>query len=551
MRNIIKSLYFLFIILIILCSYSFAQNTFIRTNQVGFLPYESKTAILFSEEQIDDEIYSIYNYYTEEIIYAGKLNSSIGSYGKYSNCYTIDFSSLNTNGKYYIEFQAEQSYPFSISPYLYTDIVDSLSAFFKIQRCGFNMPMLHDFCHYYDATNIIYNDLDLGMRKDLTGGWHDAGDYTKFLNTIAYATYTMLFSYEFDETKFNYDLNNNNFPDILEEAKIGIDWLIKANYNNTLLVTQIQNLRDQNQGWRLPENDNLTNDRPGYLGIGKNLIGIYSATTALAHRIYSKYPEHEELANQCLTLAENFFSLRNEVQDLSNSETGHYQDSKFSGKLALGAIELYISTNNLNYLNEAKIYAKDAGSDFWWSWGDINSYSHYRIAKIDSDYADYILSNLLYFKKLSDDNIFSVAVSDTWGTNSANLGVALQAILWQDLTGDSTFADLAISQRDYILGKNPWGISFIYNIGSESTKHFHSQVAYFNNGKLTGAVSAGPISRSKLNQYNIEYETLDKYDAFQTEESVYKDDRMDYITNEPTITANATALFVFGYYSKR
>ena len=67
MSNIIKSLNLLFIILIILCSNSFAQKTFIRTNQVGFLPDDPKKAILFSNEHLDNELFSIYNYYTEEI----------------------------------------------------------------------------------------------------------------------------------------------------------------------------------------------------------------------------------------------------------------------------------------------------------------------------------------------------------------------------------------------------------------------------------------------------------------------------------------------------
>jgi hypothetical protein len=36
---------------------------------------------------------------------------------------------------------------------------------------------------------------------------------------------------------------------------------------------------------------------------------------------------------------------------------------------------------------------------------------------------------------------------------------------------------------------------------------------------------------------------------FNSDKVKYFDDRMDYITNEPTIVGNATALFVFGYFS--
>ena len=239
------------------------------------------------------------------------------------------------------------------------------------------------------------------------------------------------------------------------------------------------------------------------------------------------------------------------MPDLDKSISGNYQDTKFYGKLALAAIELYLSTGNVKYLGNAKLYANKAGSDYWWSWGDISSYADFRLAKIDSSFRKYILNDLHHFSQTSSENLFGEAISDTWGSNSGNRGISLQSILWKDLTGD-IFLHLSLAQRDYLLGKNPWGISFIYNIGSNYAKHFHSQLAYFNNGKLTGAVAAGPISKNKLDQYNIEYENpVDNYELFQTKNSVYRDDRMDYITNEPTITANATAIFVFGFYSQR
>ena len=531
---------------------TFSQQLFIRSNQVGFLPNEKKSAIVLTNDRINDDSFTICKVNTDEIVFKNSIGSPVGKYGRFSNCYKLNFSSLSVEGIFYIKIENEKSFKFSIGNYLYNDIVDSLLIFFKIQRCGFNSPLLHDFCHYYDATNLILDGKELNEKKDMTGGWHDAGDYVKFLNTTAYAAYTLLFSYDFDNSKFNFDINNDHFPDILEEAKIGVDWMIKANYKNSMFVTQIQDLRDHDQGWRLPENDNLTSDRPGFLGIGKNLVGIYSAVMALAYRIFNKFPGYEEFANNCLTLAENFYSIREKVPDLDKSISGNYQDTKFYGKLALAAIELYLSTNNIRYLENAKLYANKAGSDYWWSWGDISSYADYRLAKIDSSFRKYIFNDLQHFSQTSKENLFGEAISDTWGSNSANLGISLQSILWHDLTGDTTFSYLSLAQRDYLLGKNPWGISFIYNIGSDYAKHFHSQVAYFNNGRLTGAIAAGPISKNKLDQYNIEYENpMDKYEIFQTKNSYYRDDRMDYITNEPTITANATAIFVFGYYSQR
>ncbi|MGA8265893.1 MAG: glycoside hydrolase family 9 protein, partial [Ignavibacteriaceae bacterium] len=118
-------------------------------------------------------------------------------------------------------------------------------------------------------------------------------------------------------------------------------------------------------------------------------------------------------------------------------------------------------------------------------------------------------------------------------------------ILYKKLTGKTTFDSLASYQKDYILGRNPWGLSFIYDIGTVFPKHFHSQIAYFHKGYLPGALTAGPAPESLLKNYKIN-RTNFQYDKFNSADVKYYDDRMDYITNEPTIVGNATALFVFG-----
>lgn len=448
-----------------------------------------------------------------------------------------------------MQVRGSRSPEFRIHESAYDSIVDSLLLFFKVQRCGFTDPLLHEPCHYFDATSVILDSARLDEQLDVTGGWHDAGDYTKFLNTTAYATYTLLLAYQLNPIKFTTDADQNEIADILDEAKIGLDWLLKLIYKDTQFIVQIQDLRDHDQGWRLPENDRLLSDRPAFVGIGKNLIGIYSATMALAYRIWSNIPGGYAFAENCLTSAENMYSIHNDVPDVDKSGTGAYQDSKFEGKMALAAIELYLATRRENYLNEAKTFAEAAGSDYWWSWGDINSYAHYRIAKIDTSFRKYLRDNLVFFQKQMNQHTFGEATRDTWGSNSTILGVALQAILWKDLTGETTFDTLAVIQRDYILGRNQWGVSFIYNIGTTFSRNFHSQVAWFNGNRLPGAVAAGSISRAKLAEYNLPFESPDRFEKFQTNAAVYRDDRMDYVTNEPTITANATAVFVMSYFA--
>jgi len=527
------------------CNVPNFSKIYIRTSQVGFLPDDIKTGIIFSKNKIEASKYYIINSITQKPAFEDRLPDSIFTYGKFNFALPIDFTSLKKKGKYYIEVEGIRSITFRINSNIFDNITDSLLLFYKAQRCGPTIPILHKKCHLSDATKLIGDSDSAGV--DLTGGWHDAGDYIKFLPTIAFTTYLMLFSYEFDNVKFGFDRDKNGVPDILDEAKIGLDWLKRAHYKSNKFVTQVQDLTDHQVGWRLPENDTLRYNRPGFVGMGKNQIGLFSATMALAYRIWKNKFKDNNFAEDCLNRAKYLYSIKDNVPNIDSMHSGFYQDTRYLGKLALGATELFISTQDSSYLKDAEIFADSTGSDYWWSWGDINSLVDYKLATLIPRFKDYLKNSLDYFKNYSQRSVFGEGMPYSWGTTNSFLGVTLQSILYKKITGENTFDSLAATQRDYTLGKNPWGISFIYNIGKVFSRNLHSQVAYFNDGYLPGALSPGPAPLSILNKYKIKRENL-SYNYFNSDSVKYYDDKLDYITNEPTIVGNATALFVFGYY---
>ncbi len=527
------------------------QSVFVRTNQVGYLPDDVKTFLVMSVNKLKSTEFKVLNFYGDSKVFGGKLKLTGKTSGNFKFIYEGNFSNFTKKGLYYISVGKANSYSFRIGTKVFNPVVDSLMQFFRVQRCGYTNPYFHKVCHISDATSLIINGKKVDEKIDVTGGWHDAGDYVKFLNTTAFTTYMLLFAYDFDPIKFGFDNNNDGVPDILAEAKVGLDWLQRAVYKNFRLVTQVQDLRDHDVGWRMPENDPLTFDRPAFIGIGKNLIGIYTATMALASRIWRIRFNYDEYANKCLTDAENIFSVRNNAPDVDSNGTGMYVDSKYKGKLALGAVELYLTTKRANLLEEAKKLATEAGSDYWWSWGDVNALADYKLARIDTSFRKYLRQNLNHFSEISKQHAFEEGADYSWGTNNTLLGVSLQAILWKNLTGENTYDTLASIQRDFMLGRNPWGISFISKIGKDYTRNFHHQVAFFHNGYLPGGFAAGPIKKKIYEKYKIHFQSQDRFAFFQPDSVIYRDDRNDYLTNEPTIVGNATAVFVFGYYGNR
>ena len=538
------------ILLLLLSAHVFPKSeVFIRVNQVGFAPNDTKSAVVLSSIKLEGENFQVLNCKKKDIVFNKSIGEDVGEYGNFKYSYRIYFSELQKEGSYRIRIKSFNSLKFKIGNDLYAPIVKELMRFFPVQRCGYTNPREHKICHIADATSLIDGDKIENKTLDVTGGWHDAGDYVKFLNTTAVTTYTLLFAYDFNSKKFNFDYNNNNIPDILEEIKIGLDWMLRTQTNDNRFITQVQNLQDHDVGWRLPENDTLTFNRPAYIGIGKNLIGIYSATMALASRIWSEKLHSTKFAEKCLKSAEKYYSLKDDAPDIDSSGTGQYLDKTFEGKLALGAIELFETTKDKKYLSDARKYGRKAGAEYWWSYGDISSFAHYRLAKYAPSFTNMIAQSLKFFNSNRNSKLFGETVTLGWGSNTTQIGTAIQAILYQKSSGSTDFDSLKISVRDYLLGKNPWGISFVSNIGKVFTKNLHHQISYLNKITLPGGFAAGPTSKSSLESYKLSFARRDKYFKFQTEFAYYRDDRMDYVTNEPTIIGNAMAIFLFGIFA--
>ncbi len=544
MNRYSKIIFLLFSLIIFSCSEPLSSESYIRINQIGFRPADIKIGLIISDLPINQKSFVVKSK-DNKIVYESELvkDSALNNQFKYTA--RLDFSELKTPGEFFIQIKNIKSKPFRISEKIFNSVRDSLSLFFKVQRCGPTKPLLHEPCHLQDATEVI------GYKNpapvDLTGGWHDAGDYTKFLFTTAYTTYMLLFSYEFEPRKFEFDLDKNSVPDILEEARIGLDFLLRCDFANDAFITQVQDDRDHTVDWRLPENDTLTFNRPAFVKMNRSQVGIYAAVMALASRIWKTRFYDDEFSEKCLKSGIKIFEMRDKIKDFKDQEK-YYTDSNFVGKLALGAVELYNSTKSQKYFKLALDYGEMTNPDIWWSWGDFNSLAFYKLSFIDPSFRELIKTNLEQFEKNSSKNLFNEPVEYSWGTTTTFLGVAIQSILYKKSTGLNNFDKLAESCRDYVLGFNPWGISFIFGIGKNYPKKIHSQIAFFNEGYLPGALIGGPAPENLFEGRNIKIANS-SFNKFDFKNITYFDSFDNYINNEPTISGNATALFLYGYYS--
>jgi len=175
---------------------------------------------------------------------------------------------------------------------------------------------------------------------DVSGGWHDAGDQLKYLITGSYATAHMLLVYELYPERFE-DRNNalgqpgsNGIPDVLDEAKWGLDWIHKLHPAPDQLVHQVADDRDH-IGWKMPDPDpsdygwGENSYRVAYFATGEpqglnkymseatgvsNLAGRSAAAMALAARIWKEELDDPVYADKCMKVARSLYDMGKEME---------------------------------------------------------------------------------------------------------------------------------------------------------------------------------------------------------------------------------------------
>jgi len=249
---------------IILFAFSTKQpetNSWIRINQLGYQPNGVKVAVWCSKEDLGISSWELVDAASKKIVYYSKPGKAFGTYGPFKKTYRLNFSSYKKPGKYYLHAGKTRSPEFEIGDDVYKGAADFCLRYMRQQRSGFN-PFLKDSCHTHDGY-VLYGE-KAGIKDsthiDVTGGWHDASDYLQYSTTSANATYHLLAAYRdfpnvFTDEKLANGLDGKNgMADVLDEAKWGLDWLLKMHPKDDWMFNQLGDDRDH-MGMRIPKED--------------------------------------------------------------------------------------------------------------------------------------------------------------------------------------------------------------------------------------------------------------------------------------------------------
>ncbi|MFL5522568.1 MAG: glycoside hydrolase family 9 protein [Gemmatimonadaceae bacterium] len=562
----------------------------IRINQLGYLPDAPKVAVYCSLEKAGLTSFTVTNSQGVKVLQRQALSAA--AFGPCASNYRLDFSSLTTPGEYRIEAGGIISPPIRIRSDAYAGAADTLLYYMREQRSGYN-PLFRTVVHTHDG--IVVDDSVLaGKFVPVTGGWADASDYLQYVMTSANATYVMLMAYR-DHPKSFADAfdsrglpGRNGIPDILDEARHGLEWLARMFPSDSQMYNQLGDDRDHTY-WDLPVTDSADygwgkgKERALYPCTGKpqglfkyknrsdgfaSTAGKYASAFALAAMVYGK--SDPAFARKVRGRALAAYGIGKRSPGVCQGAPGRapyfYEEDNWVDDMELAAAELYALTRNGKFLQDALGYASREPVTPWmgtdtakhYQWFPWHNNGHYEVWRLASQTDRKTMAE--YYKKglqaVVDraDNGFRIGIPFIWCSNNLMTSFATQALLYRRMTGDTRFRGYEQAAIDWLFGTNPWGTSMVIGLPHDGVfaRDPHSVVAKEMHVELTGALLDGPVYSSIYHHLlGISLHDPDEYAAFNTGFIVYHDDVGDYSTNEPIMDGTANLSYLLSALADR
>ncbi len=535
----------------------------IIVDEVGYRPHDNKVAFV---KNVGHWEFDLVDATTKRTVLKHKTDLATGPDEISGDTLSrLNFSDFSTPGVYYLEIPSlnVRSDDFKIGEDVYGGVARTSLRSYFYERCGtaidVGSPWDHPACHTNDA--VFYSNPDLHI--DVSGGWHDAGDYNKFVVTTATSAAFILYAYDVSPTAFSYGTSSSaghlgrEVPYAVDEAKWGLTWLLKMQREDGGVYHKVSIARWT--GEHLPQSER---DTRYIFDVSSAATGDFAAVAALGARIMKTY--YPGFADSLLRAAIKSWEFLEKHPSIvpeggfknpSGVEGGEYGDANDSDERLWASVELYRVTGSSDYLDYfVSHYKTIGGPNYPVSWQSVANLACYSFLQLPSTNAiastrEAIVGNLEtycnevlrrvdlseYNCALSPDNFY-------WGSNSVDLGYAFDLIMAYEATGQAGYLNAALDQLHYILGRNTFGRSFVTQVGTNSVKYPYHQFSMLETpgNPVPGMVVGGPNKFSRLNGKVIS----------QSPAKCYEDNEKNYFVNEPAINYTAPLVFVAAYFGR-
>jgi len=552
-----------------------AENNFIRVNQIGYELGANGRAYLMARgletaATLDLEDSS------GTTIFSSPIGAQLGTWGNFT-VYALDFPASRL-GLFTIEVRGpfpavSPSFRIDTAQKLYSQGVRNALNFYQNERDGANFiktPLRTAPGHLndqhasayaspqFDSNDLIIGNLaSTGATLDASGGWWDAGDYLKFVQTHSYTVALMLIGIRDFPEQMGSSAGSSDFS---AEAAFGLQWLQKmwdddsrTLYYQVGIGTDFENnpntLSDHDL-WRLPQVDDtlggtdstlvFVRHRPVFQAgpagskISPNLAGRLAADFAGCYQVFRA--SRPDFANRCLVSAEHVFDLADTSPSgelLTTAPFDFYGETEWRDDMELGATELYFAlasaddrlpsalphSDAMFYLRAAAHWAhayitgpNDASDTL--NLYDVSGLAHFELFRAIAEAGhpgglEASQSDLVADLRKELQNAIAQANSDPFGfgfpwdvydTTTHGAGLAVMAREYSLLAKSDTFDQYSRRWEGNILGANGWGSSFIVGDGDTFPNCMQHQVANILGSLdgtppiLSGALVEGPNS---------------------------------------------------------
>jgi hypothetical protein len=543
------------------------KGVWICFNRAGYMPGSLKQVVVMAGKDLAGKKWRIETRKGKQVLSDTMSKSVCGITGHTPEPYNyiIDFSRLNKEGTYKLELDSGISVSFKIHKEPYAFIIPGIIRFLRAARSGTPDTLFHEASHLGDSKAILYRpkegEPESGLWEkvpgdrtvDMLGGWYDAGDYIKFTLTTAYTTYFLLRSYEINPTLFTKKYSRSQLIDILDEAKFGLDYLVKTFPAEDVFIIQVSGREDHESGWRLPEKDSRDGKREALSAISPVHMGITSAALAVGARVFAKKGAKKEAKlykSKAIAIYKRAMqpdALKTTAFEFNpNGGFSFYKDETLQDNMMLGAVELYKLTGSPDYLKTARSYPGKQGKDVYW--GSLFLFANLALGEFDTTALEPAKKEAALYVSHAKNNIWGIPARYAWGSlaNWSAIGSGLGLLYLQTGKKDADLAHTVSRINDYIFGTNNWGIVFFFTEKlPHSVRNIYSQLYRIKQVFPEGALSEGPAPRTthERNQSYFKFKPEEQWTyRFNTAEVVFYDHETDFVTQESTIFGQASVL---------
>lgn len=560
------------------------STSFIRFNQVGYLPDAPKVAVVCSLDTVRIATFTLKDA-GGRVVYGPRPAVASGSFAACAQTHRLDFTALRAPGRYIIEAGSAAPVTIRIADDAFAGGADTALYYMRQQRKGWN-PLFRDSIHRFDG-NVVDDTGGVVRFVRVTGGWADASDFLQYVTTSATATYMMLAAHRDHPRAFadRFDARGmpgrNSVSDVIDEARHGLDWLLRMYPGGEDMYNQIADDRDHAY-FDLMVNDTSdygwgkAKERPVYPCTGRpqglfqhknradgfaSTAGKYASAFALAAQIFSR---DAEFARTLRARAVAAYSLGRKYPGACQTAPGvapyFYEEDNWVDDMELAAAELFALTRDTTYLRQALEYANQEPVTPWmgrdtarhYQWFPWHNNGHYALWRNAPERENTLMAR--YYRQGLEaviaraDNGFRVGIPFIWCSANLMTSFATQAMLYRRMTGDTRFREYEQAAIDWLFGANPWGTSMMINYpsGGVWARDPHSSHAdRLGVHVITGGLLDGPVYRSIYqNLRGIALHDPDEFARFNTGFIVYHDDIGDYSTNEPIMDGTASVAYL-------